>query len=297
MRASPFESCQRAAEWFAERGYPVHPVGAWGTGLYAKGTHPVWAPPGGSAGHTRATCDTSLIRRFWPSDAAPGVVPPEGCCLLDLDEKHRPGVVEETLRRWPALKHNGMHRTKSGGAHIPAALPPARHVVQSVNPTLGIDVRTAGKGYVVAPPALGYSVVVPFVCAEDLVLVPGDLADLLWPGKQRPSAGGSVMQRSARVQLGGRRLSRYVHAAIVGEVVSVARAVPGCRNSTLHRAAARLGTLVGAGCLDESAVWESLLLANARCTAPLEHIEAVRTIRSGLEWGVQHPRDIRTRVA
>lgn len=286
-----------AALSYASRGYRVFPLGSGSVGRFMRGTHAFWAPPGGSAGHTRATADAALIRQYWPVGAVPGVVPPEGCCILDLDEKHRSGVVKETFSRWPELRGNGVHLTKSGGAHVPAALPPDRMVKQSVNPALGIDVRVAGKGYVVAPPARGYSVLNEFAAAARLVAVPAELADLLWPAQRRVADRGGAVRPCVPLPHEGRRRNRYVAAAVAGEVLGVASAGYGCRNVRLHRAASALGTLVGAGCLSVDTVWQSLLTANDKNPLPLDRAEAVSTIRSGLDWGVRHPRDTTGSVA
>jgi hypothetical protein len=61
----------------------------------------------------------------------------------------------------------------------------------------------------------------------------------------------------------------------------------GVRNVTLHRAACRLGQLVGAGLLEEDRAERELLAATS-----LPEREATATIISGLGWGRDHPRDV-----
>ena len=64
----------------------------------------------------------------------------------------------------------------------------------------------------------------------------------------------------------------------------------GHRNHTLYVAAARLGELVGAGVLAdyEAAQW----LREAALTSGLPDREARRTILSGLNRGMSHPREV-----
>jgi hypothetical protein len=68
----------------------------------------------------------------------------------------------------------------------------------------------------------------------------------------------------------------------------VRTALPGTRNSTLNRAAFRLGQLVATRALDRTTV--EATLAGAALAAGLEEREVERTIHSGLEAGLAHPR-------
>jgi hypothetical protein len=64
----------------------------------------------------------------------------------------------------------------------------------------------------------------------------------------------------------------------------------GQRNVTLNRAAFKLGTLVGAGVLDEVVVCQALTEAGQ--TIGLDARELVASIRSGLTAGLAHPRGV-----
>lgn len=79
--------------------------------------------------------------------------------------------------------------------------------------------------------------------------------------------------------------SLYAHAALKGECSVVASAPEGVRNDTLNRAAFKLGTLVGAGELDESEVVAALMDSTG-----LSEREAATTIRSGIAAGRAKPR-------
>lgn len=281
-----------AAEWYARRGYGVFPINpTTRLPLFAIGTDVVWAPNrelGG--GHKRAVFNPEEARCNWPKRASGiGLVPPLGVAILDFDEKHVSGVVEWAVSRWQDLPLNGFHATRSGGAHVPVAVPPSVTLAQSVNRELGIDVRAGQKGYVVAPPTPGYVVEVPFLHVRRLAPIPEDLLGLLQQnGPDRasePSAPGRAPSRA--------HLSRYVWAAIEGEHDVVVRAPDGAKNDTLHKAAVRLGTLVGAGVLARADATDALLAAVGAAPNPLPIAEARRTIESGLGFGIRHPRPIR----
>ena len=77
-------------------------------------------------------------------------------------------------------------------------------------------------------------------------------------------------------------------AALEWEADRVRTAGPGTRNSTLNRAAFRLGQLVATGALDRTTV--GVALTGAALAAGLGPHEVERTIKSGLEAGLAHPR-------
>jgi hypothetical protein len=88
------------------------------------------------------------------------------------------------------------------------------------------------------------------------------------------------------------RLRRYVWSAVQGEHDNVAAAGKGSRNDTLHKAAVKLGSLVGAGMLDEADARQALLAGAEAATSPLPEWEARRTIHSGIRYGIAHPRQL-----
>jgi hypothetical protein len=82
--------------------------------------------------------------------------------------------------------------------------------------------------------------------------------------------------------------ARYALAALERESSLVRSAGPGTRNASLNLAAFRLGQLVGSGAIERTTVEEAL--AEAALEAGLGELEVARTIRSGLEAGLEHPR-------
>jgi hypothetical protein len=88
-----------------------------------------------------------------------------------------------------------------------------------------------------------------------------------------------------------KRVGRYGAAALARESDLVRGARPGGRNRTLNRAAFSLGQLVAGGAIDRIAVERALLDAAVECG--LETKEAEATIRSGIEAGLERPRQKR----
>lgn len=85
-----------------------------------------------------------------------------------------------------------------------------------------------------------------------------------------------------------RATAAYVARAVEEECERVATAGPQQANSTLHRAAVKLGSMVGADWLSREQVEAALLAAAAQ--RGKDKSEARATIKSGLDWGERHPR-------
>ena len=278
----------QAAMEFVRRGYRVFPASAASRApWYAKGGHEVWAPdPLGAAGLRCATADRNVVESVWPlvPGVAVGLVPPVGVVVIDADEKHRTGIVGLLLDRWPQLAAGGHHATRSNGGHFPLRLPVGVELSQSVDRERGVDVRVGGRGYVIVPPCPGYRIVRPFKQVEALPEIPLTLIEFL---RDRPRVPGTPVVQTPRVAdvLFPRR---YVWTAVREEHDRVARTPQGARNVALHRGAVKLGTLVGAGVLAHEDARDALLAA--ALAAGLPRGEAVRTIASGIGYGVQHPR-------
>jgi len=86
------------------------------------------------------------------------------------------------------------------------------------------------------------------------------------------------------------RSRRYALAALKGEVKAMESSNEGNRNEQLNKSVFALGQFVGAGVLSEAEVVRAL--SKAAMYAGLEMEEIRATIKSGLEAGAKHPRDI-----
>src|SRR5262249_34981381 len=116
-------------------------------------------------------------------------------------------------------------------------------------------------------------------CPEVLIAVVARLTDAQVPEIRAV--------RAPRVRPGGTP-GRYARAVLEREADRVRTAGPGTRNSTLNRAAFRLGQLVATRALDRTTV--EVALTGAALAAGLGPHEVERTIKSGLEAGLAHPR-------
>ena len=96
--------------------------------------------------------------------------------------------------------------------------------------------------------------------------------------------------RQKRAETDESRTRRYAEAALEDEAQTLASTPTGSRNEQLNRSAFALGQFVSAGVLSETEVIREL--SRAAMSAGLDRDEIDRTIRSGLESGARHPREI-----
>ena len=143
----------------------------------------------------------------------------------------------------------------------------------------GVHVRGYG-GCVAAPPSRH-----PSGCRYRWIRgsAPAALPD--WLGKALTSASS---ERAPLRLVVSRGRSGYVERALDGEIALVRAAPVGSRNTTLNRAAFRLGQLAGAGMTTLDELREPLL--HAARSAGLPDLEARATIASGLHPGALRPR-------
>jgi len=284
-----------AALWYAARGYGVFPC------------KPGSKEPATPNGFKNGTTDPARIRELFQARHNIGLI--TDALILDFDVPkdestplaQRKADTRQTFRMmedtFPEVAAAPQHGTPSGGNHSFLALPDgAPHLVTGEWPrgaqrTHG-DLRGMGRAYVVAPPSSTpggrYTVIRPLVHVDDLPVASAGLLEYLQP-PEKPATAPRTPARSVTLpgNLQGRR-ARYVASAVISEHETVAAAPVGARNMTLHVAAVKLGTLVGAGALDHADAFDALLHAAQRCGLP-DH-EAARTIQSGLNYGRQHPR-------
>jgi bifunctional DNA primase/polymerase-like protein len=152
----------------------------------------------------------------------------------------------------------------------------------------GIDVRGNG-GYIVAPPSLHRSGQrYRWITSDDVAPLPPWLARLL-TAAETPAQERAPLPPIVAAGV-GERARRYVQAALDAELTTVTTAPVGTRNTTLNRAAFRLGQLAGAGLAARDTLANALL--HAARSAGLGDTEAKPTIASGLGAGERHPRPL-----
>jgi hypothetical protein len=207
-----------------------------------------------------------------------------GLVVVDVDTTHGGGrSIRSLMDRHGDLRAVPRVRTGSGGWHLWFAHP-GGHIPNSASRLgAGIDVRGDG-GYVIAPPS-GHASCRSYrweVDAGALPPLPEWLHELT---VARQSESSSSRER---VAIAPADRSRWVQAAVDGELHAVRAAAQGTRNMTLNRAAFALGQIVGAGFLDASTV--ERLLVDSALAVGLGEREAVLTARGGLRAGADDPR-------
>jgi Bifunctional DNA primase/polymerase, N-terminal len=234
-------------------------------------------PALGRGWRARATRDQEQVRSWW--SALPfniGVATGDGLIVVDLDAPKVAGeshgrlnlirLASEVGERVPRDTFTVV--TGRGGQHLYFRVPAdagLRNTAGTLAPN--VDSRAEG-GYVVGPGSVVNGRRYRITNHAAPAPLPGWLLERLRPVRSPEPA---------------RRVSSaYVDAVLRGETEAVARAAVGTRNTTLFRAAARLGMFVAQYRLTETDV-----------TAALEHAcsgfddfgphEVRRTIRSGLD--------------
>ena len=167
----------------------------------------------------------------------------------------------QAKRRARTDRDHGVRRIRlgSGGKQLGAVCPPS--------PGADGQPRRWNEVWEIAP------------CPEVLIAVIARMAEAQVPQDQavrvlRPRRGGISR--------------RYALAALEREVNRVRTAGPGTRNATLNLVAFRLGQLIATRALERTTV--EMALTGAALAAGLGEREVERTIRSGLEAGLSHPR-------
>ncbi|MET9239819.1 bifunctional DNA primase/polymerase [Nonomuraea sp. NPDC003709] len=292
----------RAALKAAARGWCVFP-------LTPRGKKPL---RGFTDWERHATTDTDRIAAFWPRQPYNiGIAcGPSRLVVIDLDQpkpgehppvglaQHHPQNGEHVFRLLCA-EHDQPYpddtftvRTRRGGTHLYFTPPEGLRLRNSAGHKGGlgwlIDTRACG-GYVVGP---GSHVTQPdgtgpYEITRDLppAPLPVWLAEAL-----TPAAPPSLSAADLPACLPSHRLSRYVEAALRGELERVATARRGTRNRSLNTAAFNLGQLVTRGVLTAEVVITALQSAAETANAegdPNPPREIAAVIASGLSAGMQ----------
>jgi hypothetical protein len=229
-----------------------------------------------------ATNDARTIAEWFRSGSATMIGVPTGArsglVVIDVDIKNgaQGGAWLEAHKE--ALPQTRTHKTQSGGLHLVFRAPDGVSIRNSASRVAsGVDVRGEG-GYVIWPGSPGYAVADETEPAE----MPKWLIRACLP--PAPDAAPRPQYQPHE---------RYAQTALDGEIAAVIRAGEGTRNTTLHLAAVKLGSLAGAGALSRSAVEAELIRAGQM--SGLDTREVMATVKSGLDYGQANPRDIPTR--
>lgn len=220
-----------------------------------------------------------ILRMFAPPSATMIGVPTgsaSGLIVIDVDVKNGAQGDAWLQENADALPPTRTHRTRSGGLHLVFRQPDGVEIRNSASRVApGVDVRGSG-GYVIWPGSPGYAVADASEPAEmPRWLIRACMAPEPTEVPPRPATDPH---------------ERYIQSAIDGEIAAVIRAGEGTRNTTLHNAAIKLGTIVGAGGMARSDAEAELLRAGQMAGLPTR--EVLATIKSGLEFGIANPREL-----
>jgi putative DNA primase/helicase len=196
-------------------------------------------------------------------------------------------------RRHGALPETRVHHTGGGGMHY-FWKHPGFDVRNSASAVLGQGLDVKGeRGFVVAPPSASDKGRYELNPAQDTepADAPAWLLDLLHE-YDRDQLGASIAGKMPEVPGSGGR--RYAEAALRSETERLRQATPGTRNDTLNQCAFSLGTLGGAGLLDEAAAFDAL--QQAAQDAGLNPGEIRATFMSGWKSGLEKPRQVQWRA-
>jgi putative DNA primase/helicase len=273
-------SCQRGAECPSPGKHPVHD--AWPDVATASPIDVAhwWRPP-----------PAGLASEWWPK-ANIGIVTGRKSRIFVLDVDSYNGG-DQTLgayeRRHHALPETRIHHTGSGGVHYIWAHP-GFDVRNNAGKTLGQGLDLRGeRGFIVAPPSVSAKGAYELNPAQDTdpATAPEWLLNLL-RSYDREQTGASIAGAMPDVPGAGGR--RYAEAALRSETGRMREAESGYRNDTLNQCAFSLGTLGGAGLLDEATAFGAL--REAALEAGLDEGEIRATFLSGWKSGLENPRQV-----
>lgn len=230
------------------------------------------APLTGPGGYKNARLDYDV------SDAPMvGLAVPSGFVVIDIDPRHAGwDTIRDLKARGHAFPTTRRVATAGGGKHLYLRVP----ADVALKPSLGqgVDVKRAGKGYVIAPPSPGYRLEVDAPIAD----APDWLLDTL----RRPDLKAVESEAHPPKYMPFESGTEYGLVALEGEAQRLREAVPGERNDTLNRAAFALGQLVAGGELAEEA--SRGILIETASDLGWDRIE--ETVESGFQAGLLEPR-------
>lgn len=248
--------------------------------------------PRTSNGFKAATKFKHILQRWWSDwpDSAIGIPTGSSTGIFVLDIDRKPGGADgfewlsEMEKEHGPFPETARVKSPNGGLHIYFNYVPGTRNRGALG--AGVDIRSEG-GYVLAAGSQmsngriyewdsGLHNLPPLVADA-----PAWLLELLLPKPQslsldrKPSHAGNAP---------------YVNAAVDNELRELSGTQMGSRNNALNDASFNLGTIVGAGALDEAEA-RALLQEVARSWGR-DWPRCVKTIENGLSAGIRNPREI-----
>jgi len=222
-----------------------------------------------------ATTTLKQIRAWDWTDGMIGHPPEKGVVIIDVDPRNGG---EKTMGLFPALPRTRTTKTRSDGRHYWLTVDPSLEMRGKLGP--GVDVKRAGKGYVVIPPSPGYSYVVNGRMAK----APQWLIDELVVQTSFEPGAVATSPRYFPFQTG----SPYGEAALKNGLAELRDAGEGGRHETLNKVAFALGMLSAGGELDPDKTCAAIL--GVAVETGLDKADAVDVLRRGWFAGLKQPR-------
>jgi hypothetical protein len=249
---------------YARRGYRIFPVGRDKAPLTLHG-------------FKDATTDERVIRDWWQEgrqlrEPNIGLDIPEGLVVLDFDPRNMV-ITSGEAYDYPQTKKVF---TPGGGWHLYYTVPEGLQFRGQL--AIGVDVKAAGKGYVLLPPSKledGRA----YIWADDRAAQPlpaGILSDITRQVREITPRDFS----GEKAYFPWETASRYGAAAVARACARVLEAKNGKRNKTLYQESKDLLRLVNGGEIDMSRLGE---LRDAALDAGLGYDETANTMGSAYE--------------
>lgn len=247
-------------------------------------------------GFKDASKDERLIRDWWERQwpgANIALDIPEGLVVLDFDPRNGAPDVGDVLGEQQCT-YTMTCETPSGGVHLYLRVPEG---VEFIGRWMqGIDVKAAGKGYVLLPPArteageyLWWDISNPLEHWSEFDTVIYDMPDWLLNVLRKPDVAlaprGPDAEPAAPMfpwELG----TSYGIFGLQQQLGLLSMTGEGERNRTLNRVGFRVGQLVAGGELKEDALHHVARVAE---WIGLEKREVYQTLHSSYEAGLQKP--------
>lgn len=279
-------SCQRGVECPSPGKHPVHDY---------------WPD--------KATDDPMEVAHWWrpsPPNANPSEWWPQanigivtgrksGIWVLDVDSYNGGDArLAGYENRHGPLPETRVHHTGGGGVHY-IWKHPGFDVRNDAKKVLGQGLDLKGeRGFVVAPPSVSAKGEYELNPAQDIAAAPApDWLIALLHEYDRQQQGEALAGRMP--EAGGSVTRRYAEAAVQAEAARMRKAPPGARNNTLNECAFSLGTLGGAGLLEEPVAFDAL--KEAASDSGLSEGEIRATFMSGWKAGLESPRQVQWSAA
>lgn len=235
--------------------------------------------PRTSRGFHDASTDVDTLEAMNWTGALIGAAVPEGYVILDVDPRNGGDATMQALKdAGHALPRTRVVKTAGGGTHYYFRVPPETALRAHLGE--GVDVKRAGRGYVIVPPSTGYKL----ARRDAAVELPDWLLDVLVAPEREAVESAAGEPKYMPWDSG----TAYGLAALERTLGRLASAPAGGRNDELNKAAFAVAQLVAGGELAEEATRESLEEVATRIG--LTPGEIAKTVASGWEAGSAEPR-------